>query len=29
MAMFLTIIGAACVAVQLVKMFDLMEGKRK
>lgn len=29
MAMFLTVIGAACVAVQLVKLFDIMEGKRK
>lgn len=29
MAMFFTIVGAACVAVQLVKLFDIMEGKRK
>lgn len=29
MAMFLAVLGAATIAVQLVKLFDIMEGKKK
>lgn len=29
MAMILTVIGAATLAAQLMKLFDIMEGKKK
>lgn len=29
MVLFLTVLGAATVAAQLMKLFDIMEGKKK